>query len=255
VLAGYTVKFKVDGVSVGDGVTNTTGRASYVYTLPESLGDHTLTAEFDGDATYSPTDQSAVLTVLFADTTVTVTNKTAQAGDTINLVANLDRIGDGGLAGRTLVFSVGGQQIGSAVTNSAGRAVIAYTLPLQVGSLPIAVSFAGDAFYGASARSSQIDITQAATQLVVQDRTVRVGRTVPLRARLHRISDGVFITGATVQFSIDGVVIGSGVTDSGGYAYLLYTPIATGTYIVGADYAGDSVNAASTDVGTLTVSP
>ncbi len=254
-IAGETVTFKVDGNVVGSDVTNATGHASFSYTLPESLGDHVLTAEFAGDANYAATSANGTLTVNFADTVISVTDKTAQAGDTINLIANLNRVGDGGVAGRTLVFTVNGQQVGTAVTNAGGKAVLAYTLPLAVGSKTIGVSFVGDSFYGASSGSGTLTLTQAATKLAVTNRTVKVGRTVALRARLHRVSDGAFLTGQTVQFSVNGTVVGTGTTDSGGYANLLYTPSSVGTFPILAEFFGDVLHTGTTDTGTLTVNP
>ncbi len=254
-IAGETVTFKVDGTVVGSDVTNATGHASFSYTLPESLGDHVLTAVFAGDGTYIASSANGTLTVNFANTTLAVTDRSAQAGDTINLIADLNRVAGGGVAGRTLTFTVDGQPVGTAMTNAGGHAVLAYTVPLAIGSKTIGVSFTGDSFYGASSGSGTLTVSQAVTKLAVTDRTVKVGRTVTLRARLHRVSDGAYLTGQTVQFSVNGSVVGTGATDSGGYANLLYTPSTVGTFPILAQFAGDTINAGTADYGTLTVTP
>jgi hypothetical protein len=64
-LAGRTLTFRVNGAVVGTAVTNSAGTASLPYTVPLglSLGNQTLRAEFDGDATYAASFVNTTLTV------------------------------------------------------------------------------------------------------------------------------------------------------------------------------------------------
>jgi Big-like domain-containing protein len=63
VLAGRAIAFKVNGVSVGSGFTNSSGIATRLYTIPASMrGSKPITASFTGDANYQASSASATLT-------------------------------------------------------------------------------------------------------------------------------------------------------------------------------------------------
>ncbi len=65
---------------------------------------------------------------------------------------------------------------------------------------------------------------------------------------------GAPIHQATIYFSINGISIGSGGTNTLGVAQRTYTPSGPGSYTIKAEFNGDSTYAASSDTGTLTVS-
>ena len=64
-LEGRTVRFQIDGLDVGAGVTDGSGLAVLAYVIPNTLsaGVHTITALFDGDTLYLSSSSSATLTV------------------------------------------------------------------------------------------------------------------------------------------------------------------------------------------------
>jgi hypothetical protein len=49
--------------------------------------------------------------------------------------------------------------------------------------------------------------------------------------------------------------VGTAVTDGYGYAQLLYLPQSTGSFLIEASFAGDSVHDPASDTGILTVNP
>ena len=54
---------------------------------------------------------------------------------------------------------------------------------------------------------------------------------------------------------LNGYVIGTGTTDSGGYVNFPYVATATGTFTIEAQFAGDTLHQSAGDTGTLTVNP
>ena len=81
------------------------------------------------------------------------------------------------------------------------------------------------------------------------------GKTVNLKAKLTD-SDGNTVTGASVQFSVNGTIIGSVNTDTNGIATLPYIITQTsGTYTILANYLGNNTYIASSNTNNLKVTP
>ena len=258
-IAGQTLVFLVDGVAIGNGTTNAKGVATLPYVLPEKIGTMSLSATFAGDSTYAPSvDTAGSITVRQAVTNILVIDRAGAVGQRGNLVAHLRRSNDSGVASRSLRFSVNGAYVGDAVTNDSGVATLSFDGLTPVGTLAITVEFAGDAFYTPSTGTGSIVVSKADTAQAVPNRTVHVGKSVILKSRLHRTSDGAYLEGETITFTIDGVVVGTAVTDSTGLAQLTYaipTGSPTGTRTIGTSYDGSSLYNGSTGSGVLTVNP
>jgi hypothetical protein len=64
-LAGKTLAFSIDGVEVGQAVTEASGCGSYLYTVPVDMlsGAHAILSEFRGDAEHDGSSFSSTLTV------------------------------------------------------------------------------------------------------------------------------------------------------------------------------------------------
>jgi hypothetical protein len=64
-VAGKTIAFQLDGVTVGTQVTASNGVATLNYTVPTplSFGNHTITAVFAGDAAYHNSSSTETLKV------------------------------------------------------------------------------------------------------------------------------------------------------------------------------------------------
>lgn len=89
-IPNLTVEFKVQGVSVGSAVTNSSGEAILAYTIPLTLniGFRPMTAEFAGNAQYSAVSSSSTLNVrpVIVEGTVQLANFPNPAGSTMRLV-------------------------------------------------------------------------------------------------------------------------------------------------------------------------
>jgi hypothetical protein len=99
-------------------------------------------------------------------------------------------------------------------------------------------------------------VQKANTSLSVPNRSGFIGQTVQFQATLRRTTDNAPLSGRTVQFRIDGNLVGSANTNASGVATLNYTiqNIACGNRTIQASFAGDSWYNASTANGTLSVS-
>lgn len=258
-LSGESVSFYVDGAFVASGTTNGSGVASVGFNIPDSLaiGAHTILARYNGSANYSTTSNTGTLTISTASTTLTVPAVTGAIGDTVNLSARLTRNTDGGaLVGLAVAFQVDGVDAGSAVTDGTGTATIAFPIDdsLGTGAHMVTATFAGTAVYVASTGTGTLNVNAADSAITVDNITGAQGDAVNLTATLFRVSSGAGLAGQSVDFLIDGVYVGSAVTDATGLATLPYTITdAVGDHVIEVDFAGDALNNPSSGFGTLSV--
>jgi hypothetical protein len=150
---------------------------------------------------------------------------------------------------------VDGVTVGTAVTNSYGIASLNYTIPstMSLGAHIITATFAGTTRYNASSGTGTLQV-KANTTLVVSSVRGPRGTTVTLQATLRRASNGVPLSSKTVTFKVDGVVVGTAVTDLNGIArrsYTVPTGMSIGTHSINGVFAGDSLYNVSSGNGTL----
>ncbi len=259
-LAGKTVDIKVDGSSVGTDDTDASGVATVSYLIPDGMavGDHAIGAEFAGDANYEGTTGNGTLHVN-VNTTMTTADQSGMMGETVALSATLTRSDNADpVAGKTVAFSVDGTAVGDGVTDGSGVASVNYLIPEAggVGVRVINAAFAGDAEYNASTDDADLTVLQTPTKMFVPDRSGTIGGPVELRAFLYRNTDTAPIAGRTIDFSVDGTPVGSGVTSAAGraiYNWQIDEAAGAGTRTIVGDFAGDADFFPSTDNGSLTV--
>jgi len=259
-IVGRTIDFSIDGTGVGSGVTNASGVASFDYVVPEGagVGTRTITAAFAGDGDYNPSTDDATLTVEKGDTALAVDDKSGTVADTVSLTATLTVVGAGWpLEGKTVNFDVDGTAVGSGVTNASGVASADYVIPngIAVGDHTIGAAFAGDANYEQSSGSGTLNVN-ANTVVVADDVSGMIGGEVNLTATLTRADTSDPLGGKTLRFLVDGVEVGTAVTDGSGVATLPYTiPEGSGAggRTITVQFAGDDDYNASSDEATLTV--
>ena len=109
-ISGKEVDFYVNSIYVGSGTTNSSGVATYTYTLTEALGTYSqyISAVYDSESHYTGSNGVNSLTVNPIPTNLTVNPVTGYNGDIVNLQATLiDTVhGNVGLVGKTVIFSV-----------------------------------------------------------------------------------------------------------------------------------------------------
>ena len=176
--------------------------------------------------------------VVKSSTSVTVNNVTGAIGQTVPLSATLRRTGDNlVLYGGTLTFKVNGAVIGTAVTNSKGVATRSYRIPdtLGLGNKTITVDYGGNTYYNPSSSKGALTVNKANTTLTAPTISGHNGQAVTLSATLKRATDGVVLYGGALTFKVDGVVVGTAVTNANGVGarnYTIPTTMAVGTHAI-----------------------
>ena len=168
-IAGKTVALALNATQTCSAVTNSSGVASCTVTPNEPAGTYAVTASFGGDSTVSPQLLASTGTnqyvVTHEETAITYTGPSiAVSGMPITLSANLTTDGNP-LGGRAVIMTLGSgttAQSCTGTTNTAGNATCTIANVNQTaGSVPIAVSFAGDSYYR-PASASGTETTAAA---------------------------------------------------------------------------------------------
>jgi 6-phosphogluconolactonase (cycloisomerase 2 family) len=100
----------------------------------------------------------------------------------------------------------------------------------------------------------------AATNFIVANSTGNYFGTTALSTTLKRTLNGAAVAGRSITFSLDGIVVGTAVTNATGVASLPNVslvlggiPITAGSHSIGVNFAGDSQYQGSTGTSTLTV--
>jgi hypothetical protein len=142
--------------------------------------------------------------------------------------------------------SFGGTAASFTVTNDTQ---ISATVPAGAASGTITVT--GATTSGSSA--SAFAVTLPTTTLKYTGATTAApGAAVTLSATLTA-SGGAALSGKSVSFTLNGTTYGATTNASGGASVTTTAPAAVGTYTVGASFAGDGVNAASSTSASLKV--
>ncbi len=256
-VSGATINFYVNGSSVGSAPTNSSGVATFAYTIPTTLtsGTYTINATYAGNGTYQLSNGTGNLTVNLIPTSLVVSNVTGTPGSSVNLIGTLTA-NSNPVSGATINFYVNGSSVGSAPTNSSGVATFAYTIPttLTSGTYTINATYAGNGTYQLSNGTGNLTVNLIQTQLIVSNVTGTPGSSVNLIGTLTANSNPV--SGATINFYVNGSSVGSAPTNSSGvatFAYTIPTTLTSGTYTINATYAGNGTYQLSNGTGNLTV--
>ena len=254
------VAFKVDGTGVGGAATNSSGIALMYWTTPATFhGTHEVRAEFTGDTLYlASTGVGWINPGVTAPTSLSMPPASGAYAQTAYLSAVLAVTSDGSpVVGRTVAFTLLGSAMGSAMTDAAGVASLAFTVADSMAPTggSTGALFAGDGSYSSAAGSGTFTPAPAPATLSVHPASGLVGATVVLNATLTRTSDGLTVAGASVAFTVDGTVAGTRTTDAAGQAAISFaipTDWAAGAHTIHASFAGDSRSGAASGSADLT---
>ena len=154
-IAGEPVTLTLNGTQSCTAITNSSGLASCSITPNEPAATYTLTGSFAGDASRAPqllsSSGSNKYIVTLEETAIAYTGPSiAVSGMPFTMSANLTTDG-GPLGGRAILMTLGSRstaQSCTGTTNAAGNASCTIANVNQTaGSVPLSVTFAGDAYY------------------------------------------------------------------------------------------------------------
>lgn len=162
-VSGGTVTFTLGGASC-TGTTDSSGNASCSLTPVDPAGGMTLHADYAGDGTHEASSATAAFTITREETTLAYTGpKHVANGVPATLSGVLKEDGAAAIAGRTVQIALGTgstQQTCSGTTGADGT--VSCTIPVvnqplnDAATVPVAVTFAGDAYYLPSSASATV---------------------------------------------------------------------------------------------------
>ncbi len=163
VLAGRSIQFSLNGASIGAPVTtNTYGKAVYSFIIPEEtvLGSYITGVSFSGDTMDAPSTATSTLSVAAGSVKLTVTSISGKAGATVTLSAKLTNASSIAMVGEPLDFTLNGTFVGTAVTNTTGKAVLSYTIPVGtvLGIQTLIATFNGDADHTSASKAGSLTV-------------------------------------------------------------------------------------------------
>ncbi|WP_188760748.1 Ig-like domain repeat protein [Edaphobacter acidisoli] len=248
----------MDGANIlGAAPLSTLGSATYVNSAL-SAGTHTITAVYEGDADYSPSTSTQIITeTIWQVPTVTVlsasaTNSTSGAPITLTaIVAAQETTVPTG----TVKFMNGNILLGTG-TLSNGKATIT-TTNLGVGMDSVTAIYNGDSNDEASESSAvAITVVQAPTTTTISSSQTPLPTLTPVVVAASVSNGSAQIPTGLVTFSEDSVAIGVGQLDSTGVATISLQSLPAGSHTFVASYAGDMLDVPSVSAPfTQTVQP
>ena len=168
-IDGGNVTFNI-GIAPTVTVPVVNGYAEYYLTIPLGTSPlpYTISANYTGTTKYTSSAASQYLIVTPASqgyTGITVYPPiNGTQGQTVNLIARLtDVYNNLPLANKNVAFSINGNNVGSAITDSNGVANKSYTILLAPGSYTITASFAADSPYSGSSNTGMLNVMPSLT--------------------------------------------------------------------------------------------
>lgn len=242
-----TVIFNDGSISIGSATLASGTAAISVSSL--SAGTHSITAVYQGSATFSGSTSAPVSQVVNAATTATTLSSSLNpAGTNQSVTFSATVISQyGGAATGSVTFSSGSQTLGTA--SLSGNTASLTTSFSTAGTYSISAKYNGDGNNSGSTSStlSQVIIASTTTTLVSSLNPSAVGQAVTFTATVSS-SAGAPPNGETITFKNGSSILGTAPL-SAGAASLTTSSLAAGIYTITATYPGDATFAASTSPG------
>jgi ELWxxDGT repeat protein len=248
-----TVDFKEGATDLTPGGITLAGGRAIFRTSSLSLGKHTITATYGGDANFtgaSANDSAAPQVVNQASTRTVMTSfpDPSVFGQVVSFtVAVIALPPSQGTPTGTVTFTDGTTTIGTVTVNNVGRATFT-TTSLSRGNHAINANYGGDAKFKASSymgfgETVQKDATTAT--VTASANPAVVGTTVTLTAAVQASSPGAGSATGTVIFTDFSTALATLTLNSAGQATFTTSSLALGTHAITASYGGDNNFSAS----------
>ena len=245
-----TVTFADGSTALGTGTLNSAGQAIYS-TSSLTLGTHSITASYGGDANFLASASAALSQVVnqaSSSTTLQSSVNPSAIGQSVTFTAVVAAASGSGTPTGMVTFNDGTTSIGTA-TLSSGKATLT-TSALALGSHSITAVYAGDSnFTGSTSAILTQVVSKNATSTSLQSslNPSTYGQSVTFTATITWSASGT-PTG-TVSF-MDGTSSLGTSSLSGSKATFTTTALAAGSHSITANYSGDGSFAGSAS-GTL----
>jgi hypothetical protein len=243
-----TVDFKEGATDLTPGGVTLSGGRAFFTTSSLSIGQHTLTATYGGDANFtgrSGNDASApevvnkassrIFMVSFPDPSVF-----GQAVSFTVLVIGL--FPSQGTPTGAVAFTDGTTTIGSVTLNNIGRATFT-TASLSRGNHAISGNYGGDAHFLTSSYADLAETVQqdaTTTTVTASANPAVMGTTVTFTAAVQVKSPGAGTATGSVVFKDITTALATLTLNSAGRATFTTTALALGTHAITATYGGDT---------------
>jgi len=258
-----TVQFVVDGANFGTPVALAGGMATSTATSSLSVGSHTVSATYSGDANFTTSTGTLTggQTVNKFITTTTITNAASLSatptvtgqGYAVNVSVAANAPGVGMPTG-TVTVSDGSSTCTATLTAGTPSTGSCTLVSATAGTKTVTATYNGDANSNTSTSTGVTHtVNMAATTTIVtsSQNASAVGQPVTFKATVTATAPGSGTPTGTVQFVVDGANFGTPVALAAGMATSTATSTLTvGTHTVTATYSGDTNFTTST--GTLT---
>lgn len=236
-----TITFK-DGSTPLATVTLSGGTASTTVSNL-TVGAHTITADYSGDASYAISSGSTSLTInkINTSTNLTVSNANPTVGSSITFTATVSPSSTG-----SVVFKDGTTVLDTISLNGSSIATFS-TTALSVGSHTVTAEYQGDSTHnGSTSNSVGVNVAKLATTttLVANPTTADVGSNVTLTATVSPTATG------NVIFKDGTTTLGTVALNGSSVATYTTNALTVGSHSITAAYQGDSTHDPSTSTPT-----
>jgi pseudomonalisin len=245
-----TVDFLDNGTSIGT-VTLNNAAVAILNTSSLSLGAHSITARYSGNATFPGSTSSALSQTISLSTSTALASSlsTSKGGQPVIFTATVTATTGGHPTGM-VTFLDNGASFGTAALNASGIATVS-TSTLAGGSHSITGHYDGDPTFAPSTSNalSQVVNLNATMTVVTSSLPSSVGgQSVTFTATVTSTAGGT-PTGI-VAFLDNGVSIGSAPLNAAAVATFSTSSLAVAVHPIAAGYSGDATFASSTSATT-----
>ena len=242
VPAGETVTFMDGATTLGTGMTNGVGVATFT-TSTLAVGIHSITTVYGGDLNFTGNTSSPALTQIVnkaATTTTLVSSVNPSAfGQSVTFTATLSSAFGAAIPnGETVTFKDGATALGTATVNS-GVATFAIST-LIVGTHPITAVYGGDANFLTSTSAPVLNqvVTKpgTTTTLTSSPNPSAFGQAVTFTATVSS-AFGTVPAGEIVTFKDGAITLGTGMLNGSGMATFTISTLTVGNHPITAVYS------------------
>jgi hypothetical protein len=239
-----SVAFRDNGTLLATSTLDSVGAATFT-TSTLTVGAHSITMSYAGDANFAGAAAQLTQTVIEANTQVTMTASANPVtfAQPLTLVATVNS--NGATAAGAVSFMDAGTKIGSAQLNASGVAMLTLST-LAPGPHTVVAEYAGDGMAGSSA-SPPLTFSVKQTTALVLSANSNPGLTLNSLSFTATLTNaGAAPATGTIDFTDGGTAIGTAALKGTGHAALTLPAMSAGSHAIVASYAGDAANFGAT---------